>query len=329
MPMALLLCVRILPIISSISSYSTMKRIFLCLSVMGALYTNTANACTICGCPAGSQYMGLLPQTTNNFVGLKYQYRGFSSFHPEDGVTTLPGTSYEHYNTVQVWGRYALSNRVQLYAMVPYIMNYRTQEGASPASINGVGDVTVLASYRAVNYDKKNWKHTLLVGGGAKMPTGAHEHGAFTEEDGLPNMQPGTHAWDAVAYANYTIQRKNIGLNLDASYAYAMSSHDGYKFGNRTSAGLLGFYQLQKGKLTVLPQVGMRYDLSTKDYENYDERLIDEDSGGWQLFVSQGVQAYYGKVGAHITCYEPVGEHFASGLVTTRFKAEAGVMVLF
>lgn len=306
-----------------------MNKLFLCLLAAGALYTGSAIACNTCGCPAGNPYMGLLPQTNNSFAGLKYSYRGFSSIHPDDGGADLPGTSYEYYNTVQLWGRYAVSKRLQVYAIVPYVSNSRRQDGTESSTATGPGDVTALISYRAVTTEKAGWKHNLIVGAGAKAPTGAYDHDAFTDEEGLPNMQPGTHAWDVIAHVNYTLQKKKTGLNADVSYTYAMPNHDSYKFGNRTSAGLLGFYQLEKGKLAILPQVGVRFDHATKDYENFSAAEIDEDSGGWQLFASQGVQAYYKHFGAHVTCYEPLAQYFASGLVTTRVKAEAGIMVLF
>src|SRR4051812_40538791 len=99
------------------------------------MHIQTSKACNTCGCAAGNTYMGLLPQTNGSFVGLKYLYRGYSSVHPDDGGADLPGTSYENYNTVQVWGRYALTGRLQVYGMLPYVMNYRKQDGTTPGSI--------------------------------------------------------------------------------------------------------------------------------------------------------------------------------------------------
>jgi hypothetical protein len=78
----------------------------------------------------------------------------------------------------------------------------------------------------------------------------------------------------------------------------------------------------------LLPQLGVRYGHAAKDYTNYAAGITDEDGGGWQLYASQGAQAYYKKLGLQLTCYEPIAQHYVSGLVNTRFRIETGVIVV-
>jgi len=285
-------------------------------------------ACNTCGCSSSNQYMGLLPQTNTNFVGFQYLSRNFSSVHPADASGILPGTSYEHYQTYQLWGRINMSRKLQLLAFVPYMINTQRQDGKAVNTIKGVGDMSVLVNYRFINTDNCAWHHKLNGGAGLKLPTGKYDPLSVATEEGLPNMQPGTHSYDVIANVNYTIRHRTVGINLDCSYTATTANSESYKFGNRTSVGSIGFYQYQKGKMMILPQAGIRYDHTAKDYTNYSNCTLDDDGGGWQLFAAQGVQAYYGKLGTQVMFYEPVSQHYASGMVNTRFRLELGLVAL-
>lgn len=305
-----------------------MKKLFYCLLLVVAGQIETTLACNACGCSSANQYMGLLPQTSTTFVGFQYLYRSFSTLHTEEVGNIMPGTSYENYQTMQVWGRINISKAFQVLAFVPYTVNAQHQEGMSAATIKGIGDASIIVNYKAINIDNCAWHHKLLAGAGVKLPTGKYDPQSVTAEEGLPNMQPGTHSWDALGSLNYTIRHRAIGANIDASYTATSANKESYKFGNRSSMGALAFYQVEKDKFMILPQVGVRYDHATKDYTNYAAGITDDDGGGWQLYASQGVQAYYKKLGLQFTCYEPISQRYVSGLVNTRFRIETGLIVV-
>ncbi len=288
-----------------------------------------ASACTVCGCSASNQYLGILPQFHKHFVGLQYQHRSFQSEHPGHGEQ---GSTYsnEQYSTVQVWGRYNLSNRVQLFGFMPYSSNIKKESGSN-TRISGLGDITLLANYRLlINEDPTSkWQQNLQAGGGIKLQTGAYDKNATFNENGLPNMQPGTNSWDFILNANYTLRRNNIGINADASYTITTPNTVNYKFGNRISTGLLAFYWLEKNNLTLLPQAGLRIDLAGSDYDHYRNGWKNDMSGGSQLYATLGIQTFYKRLGAQIMYHHPVYQHYASGLVNTKFKSEAGIFLLF
>lgn len=306
-----------------------MKRILLCMLLLcAAAYTE---ACTVCGCSASNQYLGILPQFRKHFLGLQYQFRSFESEHP-DHETALPGlVSREYYHTVQAWGRWNAGKRIQLFAFVPYVSNLKKEQGTSTV-INGIGDITLLANYRLIGVNEnpsQEWQHNLQAGGGVKLPTGAYDTKSIQTADGLPNMQPGTNSWDFIINANYTVRHKMTGINLDASYTLPTPNSIQYKYGNRLSAGLAGFYWYQKKNIILLPQLGLRYDIAGADYDNYAYNIENDLSGGVQLYISAGVQAYYKSFGVQLMYHQPLVQHYASGLVTTQVKTEAGVYFLF
>lgn len=284
-------------------------------------------ACNMCGCSSSNQYLGLLPQNNNNLIGMQYIYRSFSTNHPEEGGITMPGLSSERYHTFQLMGKVNVSKKLQLLAFVPVVYNIQGQDNMANTSINGLGDISVLANYKIIERNGCSWQQKLLAGGGIKLPTGKYDPNSVTTEEGLPNMQPGTHSWDFIANANYSVKYHATGLNIDVSYMATTVNKESYKFGNRLSSGASLFYEWKKKNVSILPLAGMRYDFAAKDYENYRERISDEDGGGWQLYASQGLQAYYKNICMYTMCYEPISQHYASDLVNTKFRLETGVVL--
>jgi len=305
-----------------------MKKIFYCLLLIAAVHNQTVFACNACGCSASNQYMGLLPQTNTSFFGFQYLYRGFNAVHPDDGGTVMPGTSHEQYQTFQLWGRVNITKSLQLLAFVPYTTNTQHQIAMPANTISGMGDASVILNYKIIDKDNCAWHHKLIAGAGIKLPTGKYDPQSTVADEGLPNMQPGTHSWDVLSSINYTIRRRSIGVNIDVSYTATTPNKESYKFGNRFSNGLLGFYQFQKDKFMIIPQAGLRYDHAMKDYTNYAAGVMDDDGGGWQLYASQGVQTYYKKIGFQLMCYEPIAQHYISGLVNTKLRVEAGLIIM-
>jgi hypothetical protein len=238
--------------------------------------------------------------------------------------------SNEFYNTVQLWGRFYVGKHLQLFAFLPYVSNLKKEDGVA-TTISGLGDATILVNYRILGSKESSsqWKQNLQAGGGVKLPTGAYDVNSIQYTEGLPNMQPGTNSWDFIANANYTLRHKQTGINIDASYTMTTPNSIQYKYGNRFSAGALGFYWLQKKSWSILPQAGLRFDVAGTDYDNYSYRWENDMSGGEQLYASAGVQAYYKRVGVQLMGHLPLMQHYASGLVKAGFKTEAGVYFLF
>jgi len=289
---------------------------------------NEGKSCSACGCSASNEYMGLLPQTNNNFIGLQYSYRNFNTNLPNDGGSDPFGLSTDKYTTIQVWGRYKISDRIQLFAFAPYIINTRSLNGVTTTS-SGISDMTVMGNYRLLDKKSCVMQQTLLVGAGLKMPTGTYNSRAIQMDEGLPNMQPGTKSWDIVGDVNYTVSHRKIGVNADLCYVKTTPNPTSYKFGNRQSMSFLGFYRFVNKDVIILPQIGVRYDHAGQDYSNFTTGVKDEMSGGWQLLGELGAQAYYNKLGVQLIFSKPVEQHFTSGIVTMNYKIETGVFFMF
>lgn len=305
-----------------------MKRLLLLLSLTTVTVT-TANACDLCGCSASNQSLGILPGQEWNFVGIQYQFNYFKSNYPSiyDGQPNV--LSDDKYHTLQVWGRYNLSKRIQVFAFVPYRTNLHHTDSTS-VSNSGIGDISALINLVILKTkpDQK-WNQQLIAGGGIKLPTGKNVGITTLDREGLPNMQPGTGSWDFLLNANYTVSHKKIGFNIDASYSITTANKDQYKYGNKFNSGLLGFYALQYKNWKLLPQTGIRCEYALHDYDNYARRWLNEETGGTIAYATVGVQAFYKRIGVRITYEAPFIQHYDSGYVTAKQKFDAGLFLLF
>lgn len=305
-----------------------MKKIIGLMLLASAVFTS-ARACDVCGCSASNQYLGILPKANLNFIGFQYQFSSYTSDHPSLFENQPNEKGKDYYNTYQLWGRYNIGSRLQVFAFLPYRYNIQHQD-ATTTSTSGLGDISFLANAVILKEkDGQAWQQQLLAGGGIKTPTGKYSGISATDKQGLPNMQPGTGSVDFIVNSNYTLRREAIGVNVDAAYTITLPNSESYKYGNRANAGLLGFYAIKKKDFTILPQLGVRYEYTLHDYDNYDRKWLNEQSGGYMCFGSAGIQAYYKKLGLRLTYQMPISQHYGAGYVTAKQKLDAGIFFLF
>ncbi len=286
------------------------------------------NACDVCSASTGGQSLGMLPQFYRHFIGVQYQYRHFSSRQTGLSSDVVTQTSEQYFHTAQVWGRYTVGKRVQLFAFLPHHTNMSRQNGTTTI-MQGIGDATVLANVTLVrSADSATWQHALQAGGGVKMPLGTYKGITQLEQQGLPNIQPGTASWDFPVNVNYTVKRNKLGANVDATYTFTTANSDSYKFGDRLSTQLTAFYWWQQSNFTILPQLGVRYEYALHNYDNYARKWLNEQTGGMIVYTSVGAQVYWKKLGMQFAYYLPIAQDFADGNVTANSRADIGLVFL-
>jgi hypothetical protein len=182
-----------------------MKKISLVFLLTVVLLQPTL-ACDVCGCSLGGNYFGILPQFNKNFVGLRWSQAKFHSYIY--GGAVLPAQySNDTYNKVELWGRYYVNEKLQVFGFIPYA--YNNMNGSDQVvSAHGLGDVTLMANYLIINTGgdrTRLFKHSLMAGGGIKLPTGDFK----LEDKGKiinRNFQMGTGSVDFLISAVYTVR---------------------------------------------------------------------------------------------------------------------------
>jgi hypothetical protein len=270
-----------------------MKKLLLLLILFANI--SVSNACDICGCGVGNYYLGIMPQFQSNFIGLRYRAYSFDSHlgHSHEGLFS----SKEYFQSTELWARYYPTPRLRVLAFVPYHFNRQQTDGKS-LYLEGLGDVSVLASYQLIvpkaDTMNKYLRHNLWVGTGLKTNSGKYN---YNENDAAqvanPNFQLGTGSWDFLLNLTYTLRYQKFGLNVDANYKINTTNEQKYRFGNRLSGTVAAFFvQKVTENFAVMPNIGIYAESSGLNYKN---KFEVENTGGSMMAMSAGIETYFFK----------------------------------
>ena len=266
----------------------------------------TAHACDICGNNPNSMYVGLLPNYTHHFVGLKHQFVKFETEHndkQEYGKDVL--------HEMTLWGRYNLNKKVQIYASIPYLINDRIDNHTSYV-IHGLGDASVLANCTLIdNNDSLNGRlyHFLQTGVGVKLPTGRSDLIANGNTI-IPMLQLGTGSTDILASVFYMMRIKKLGWSLDGNYKWNTTGANDYKMGNNLNINWRGSYWHQRPKLAWVASAGLGWEHTEANLDRGSEKEL---TGGNTLLSSIGLQLFKGKFSIGSTFQLPIYQNINSG----------------
>jgi len=290
-----------------------MKKFVVTLSIV-LFSVGGASACEICGCGLGNYYIGLLPQFSHKFFGLRYQYRNFHTVMADD-VTQF---SRDHYKTVEFWAGWNIGRRWHLIAIVPY--NYIHQVSDDGVTNNqGIGDIAIMGNYKVFEKrSKHSFTQQLWLGAGIKLPTGKFNIDATDPAlVAVANTQTGSASTDFMLNAMYNIKIKKIGINSSASYKINTANKDNYSFGNKFSASSFVFYPIAKKEIGIVPNVGLLYEQTASN------KLVKEtvaQTGGHLLSTAAGMELNYRKISIGANVQLPLQQNFSEGQTEMKLK---------
>lgn len=286
-----------------------MKKIF--ISILFILsFTGNAFACDVCGCSLGGSYYGILPQFNKNFIGFRWSQAKFFARMNHDSPYLGEEHSNDTYQKLELWGRYYINKRFQVYAFIPYSFN-RMAGTEQKVKVNGLGDITVLANYLIINTGESKtarFKHTLMAGAGVKLPTGKYD----LEDNGLivnRNFQLGTGSTDFLISAVYTLRFQKVGLNNETGYKInTRNSHD-YLFGNQFHASTQFFFWQNVNAFGFVPNVGLYYEQAAKHREG---EVVQPNTGGSALLATAGIETFVKSFSLGFSYRSPITQSYNS-----------------
>ncbi|WP_338811796.1 hypothetical protein V9L05_10350 [Bernardetia sp. Wsw4-3y2] len=289
-----------------------------------------SKACDLCGCGAGSYYLGVMPQFQKNFVGLRYRSASFDSHLGGNSNYSSLFETQERFYTAEIWARFYPHPKLQILAFLPYQWNFQ-DENKITKSISGMADASVLAQYEIWNTTNdtisQKFEHSFFVGGGVKLPTGKSD---YSEEDVLQvanaNFQLGTGSTDFLLTSQYTIRYKKAGLTADISYKINTENSEDYRFGNRVSSNATLFYVKQIGKFGFMPTLGTYYEHSQQDIRE-DKTVFD--TGGNLFNAVVGTQIYTGRFMLGINYHTPLKQNLANNQIKSNDRLMIQTAFLF
>ncbi|WP_019948466.1 hypothetical protein [Hymenobacter aerophilus] len=314
-------------------------RLLLAALLVG-LATPAARACDICGC-----FMGITPYDNQSGFSLMHRYRIFNGyraldqspdFRPDGARIFFPNklnsdegyahshrgdpTDFEAFRVVELRGKYFLSQRVELNAFVPYVMN-TSQINGRQLNASGLGDVTVFAGYHLIRaIETAGVQSRLVVGGGLKLPTG--EFDRQTEQGRRYPLlnQVGTGTTDGFVYANYIGSYRGAGLSVNTSYRRTTENRFRNSLAPSTATFASLFYRVPLGENWQLYPSAQFFYEKTKG-EMLDGHLTGEHAMNNAL-LGPGLDVYYQNFSLNTSVQLPVYT------ATTDHPASAGRLVV-
>ena len=298
------------------------KQVFLLVIIFSLFYGNSFG-CEICGCSHSNFQIGLLPTFQKGFIGLRYSYSTFYSQMRDDHHEH----SSDYYQTMELWGGYNLK-RIQVMAFMPYINSRKvTHEGTTIS--NGAGDLMLLFNYNIfgktslTENEKTTFRHELYFGGGIKLPTGVNDVDDKDPEFNIGdfNSQAGTGSVDYLVNVTYNFLWNKSGVVTNLAYRINSANDQDYKFGNRVYLNSSYFYTFTKGEMKFKPNTGLSFQNNTiNTFKGTDV----EDSDGYNLNATAGINILRKKIGFNATGFIPVSQNNFDGQTELKSRILVG-----
>lgn len=198
----------------------------------------------------------------------------------------------------------------------------------------GLGDAIVLLRYN-IFHKKPESAWGWLVGLGPKLPIGRND---FTDARGVTlaaDLQPGTGAWDAVAWSQLSYQlpaQPNLSLNANALYRYTgsatrFSGLQRYRFGNEFQAQLGMSYRMLIGRQLVDPLLILRVRHVAADQADASRQ---ENTGGRWIYLRPGINTQLGpRTGLRFTADVPLYRFLVGTQLTTTHRFTISLLHTF
>lgn len=310
-----------------------MKRILIAAALLG-LNVSESKACDICGCGAGSYYIGILPEFNAKILGLRYRSSNLTThLNPEGQRTYL--TTDEQYYTTELWGGWTIKDRYRIMASVPVSLNVKNNETAKESKA-GLSDVAVQGFYRLLrtkvtvgHSDKaKLLVQDLWVGVGIKAPAGKYNPADKSTTSVSTNLfQLGTGSWDFMFTGMYDIRLQDLGFNATASYKVNTANQYDYYYGNRFSGSAQLYHKFRfDNKFMIAPSAGFNLEHSRKDIDGI---TAIRATGGQLVFATMGAELSFEKFSIGGNWQPVIDQNLGAGAVKAGNRAMLHVSFMF
>jgi hypothetical protein len=290
------------------------------LLLLFILFHAPLHACDACGCSILFLDMGITPRFQQHQLGLQWHHQTYRSYantaDREGGV--LGSEEQLHFLSLQ--GQWQLRPRWRLTAQLPYVLLER-QVGAVRRSQQGLGDVSMLLQFVAINQDKKSsreLRHRLSLGLGTKAPSGHYRQSGEESDPTLnPNFRLGSGSWDLLLSSQYVLRYRRWGSSVDLLHSRNGTNSEDYQFGHRWLGNVQLFGVFSKGKLGFMPQLGWSFEQGAQDVERGFYRNV---TGGYYHFLRQGLQVFLPRFSVQLQHQLPLQQNWAQGLTEARSR---------
>ena len=205
--------------------------------------------------------------------------------------------------TTAIGLNYGITDDLTLGFRVPYVRRTNIREGESATEVHahgdstGVGDLTVVAKYRAVK-DPEGGGAALLFG--FKAPTGNTHRKDLDGNRFETEHQPGSGSWDPILGAAASANLHRTGLHASLLYTIVREGAQQTRLGDRAQYGVALGWRLGDGAHSHASGAAETHthdawDLIVELNGEWEGRqrvagVVNPNSGGHQMYLSPGAR---------------------------------------
>ncbi|MGB4772311.1 MAG: transporter [Chitinophagaceae bacterium] len=294
-----------------------MKRKWLWMVLWSLIVSTKVNACDICGCGVGNNYIGILPEFRKHIVGLRYRSNSMWTHLGVGGANTYL-TTRERYRTFEAWGGWTINDKFRVMATIPYHFIDKENQGTT-VSKAGIGDVSISGFYQLVNNRHMLTSSSLIVqslwlGGGVKLPTGKYNPDDNRNTAKNSNLfQLGTGSVDLNLSGMYDLRIQDMGVNIAANYRMTTANRYNYKYGNKVNVNAQLYYKFRPSmQFSIAPNAGIQFENASLDTDKGFKVTV---SGGNLTLGTIGLEGGIGSIAFGANYQFPLSQNLASGIV--------------
>jgi hypothetical protein len=178
---------------------------------------------------------GFMPAKGEGVVALSFTSEGYDEFWVGETKVSDPGVGDVETDTIALWARYGLTNRLAVIANLPHVD--ASSDGLGGFGDSGVQDFTALLAFRALE-GGGSLRHRLVAAGGVRTPLSNYQ--------GNRPVDLGDDTTDLLMRLVYQLERgafyasQQVGYDLrgeDAPDGLALYTEAGYTWGRVTLNG--------------------------------------------------------------------------------------------
>lgn len=240
----------------------------------------SSRACDVCGGMSSSSSLGILASTQYHFLGLKTEFKSFSSYM--HGILH----SKEQLIRSEIIGRIQLHPRFQFLVSIPFQSAWQSDDFGR-SQIAGVGDVQSIVNGVIVHRTDSSGqtRDFVSIGSGIKWPTGWN----VDYPDPQKNLYPGTGSFDLLVAANALHKfLPKLSAQMEFSYAIKGSDRAGFKYGQAGMLALSSIFMQPFKRTRLLINLGPAVEWNTAA-SNKSVSLQSTYSKGWQFGFNAGI----------------------------------------
>lgn len=315
-------------------SYPTLRISFFLLLTSLIPAQLFGQTCSCAGAPLISSQSISSAAKGNLLLGVTYQYNEISNLYAGSSQLDNQSTTRNTQSTLFELN-YGITNRLTFSGTLTFVQKFRktglqTPGGEETLRTRGIGDGLFMLKY-VLHQNTIREQYQLALGGGVKVPFGKSD----ITQNGLAlnaDMQPGTGAWDGVAWSYLSktfAPATTINLFWYNSFRLTGSderfgSNDVYRFGNEL-VSTLGVTDKITGDLSYVMMI--RYRSTASDQRN--DNPLPNTGGKWINLKPTLSYGLTDQISLRVAGQLPVYQHLNGTQPATAFTLSGSVFYNF